>query len=35
MLALVASIDAKIGVECENRRIGPKLGHADEAGIGE
>ena len=31
-LALVAAIDAEIGVECEDRGVGPEFGHVDEAG---
>ena len=34
-LALVAAIDAEIGVEGEDRGFGPEFGHADEAGVGE
>ena len=34
-LALVAAIDAEIGVKGEDRSFGPEFGHTDEAGVGE
>ena len=33
--ALVAAIDAEVGVEGEDGGFGPEFGHADEAGVGE
>ena len=33
-LALVAAIDAEVGVEGEDGGFGPEFGHADEAGVG-